>query len=293
MTELRNAGGGCRLLERLLPEVGIIRLRGKGMLSGTRELSARPRVNRLWLALSFVIGVAFVPLDSKVQVVLAATEMRLAGAFASPFVTLFLPTLAIAAVSGERPLTILISTLIGVVSGVVSFALIFGFPQVGVVVLAMFMACLLSAPAIIAGASLGSWLKTSSSPANLFDRTSLMKILAFAIGVLFVEMAYHLPPVPFGMLSELALATLVLFPFSMALTAYSDRKPWSTVLLMLGGVMFGVIVDVSLDTKVDRNLWPIEIVIVCAMAAPGVILGTAAGTRFGIRLQKSSQSEIS
>ena len=83
----------------------------------------------LWLALSFLVGIAFVPLDSQVQVVVAAKERSLAVAFAAPFLTLFLPMLAIAASSGRRPLIISISTLLGVVSGVVAFALIFGFPR--------------------------------------------------------------------------------------------------------------------------------------------------------------------
>ena len=57
---------------------------------------------------------------------------------------------------------------------------------------------------------------------------------------------------------------------------------WLTVPLVLGGVLFGVIADVSLDTKVDRNLWPLEIVFMCAMSTPGVILGTALGATLGI-----------
>ena len=248
-------------------------------------------MNRLWLAFSFLVGIVFVPLDSKVPVV--AAQIGLAGAFAAPFVTLFVPTLAIAAVSEERPRTISISILVGVASSVaVTAAILGGLPQAGVLVLAMFMACLLSAPAIIAGASVGSWLKTSPSPASLFERTLLMKILAFAIGALFVEIIYHLPStLPFGMLGELAVGTLVLFLVSLALSVYSDRKPWSIVFLMLAGAVFGVVLDVSLDTKVDRNLWPIEIVIVCVTAAPGVILGTTVGTKFGIRRRNRVKAE--
>lgn len=218
-------------------------------------------------------------------------ETTLAGSFAAPFVTLYLPMLAIAAVSGDRPLVTSISALVGVASGVAESALISGFPRAGAVILAMCMACLLSAPAIIAGASVGSWLRTSPSLAELFDRTSLMKFLAFAIGVLFVEIVYHLPPLPFGMRGQLVAATLVLLLVSMSLSAYSDRQPWSTVPLMLGGILFGVIADVFLDTKVDRNLWPIEIVIMCAISAPGVILGTAVGTLFGIRRRNRIESE--
>lgn len=208
-------------------------------------------------------------------------EVTAAGSFAAAFLTLLLPVLAIAAVSGESPLAISISTMFGVASSIVVSALIWGFPGAGVVILAMSMACLLSAPAVIAGVSIGSWLR-KSSPANPFDRTSLMKLLALPIGFSFVEVMYHLPPLPFGLRGEIIAAVLVLLLISTALSAYSDRQPWLTVPLVLGGVLFGVIADVSLDTKVDRNLWPLEIVFMCAMSAPGVILGTALGATLGI-----------
>lgn len=249
------------------------------MPGGTRKLNSKARTNPLWLALSFLVGIAFVPLYSSVPVV-AAMEVTVAGSFAASFITLFLPVLAIAAVSEVRPLAISISTLVGVVSSVLVSALIWGFSAAGVVILAMSMACLLSAPAIIAGASVGSWLKTSPSPMGPFDRTSLMKLLAFPAGFSFVEIVYHLPPLPYG--PEVVAAMLVLLLVSMALSVYSDRQPWLTVPLMLGGILFGVIADVSLDTKVDRNLWPFEIIFMCATSAPGVILGTAVGTTLGI-----------
>ena len=118
-----------------------------------------------------------------------------------------------------------------------------------------------------------------------------MKILAFGIGVLFVEIVYHLPPLPFGIRSLFVATTLVLILVSMVLSAYSDRQPWLTVLLMLGGILFGVIADVSMDTKVDRNLWPIEIVLMCAVSAPGIILGTGVGTMFGTRRQNREKAK--
>lgn len=213
--------------------------------------------------------------------------MTVAGSFAAAFITPFLPVLAIAAVSGEPPLAISISTLLGVVSSVAVSALFGSFPGAGVIVLAISMACLISAPGILAGASVGSWLRMSPSPTNSFDRTSLMKLLAFAIGFLFLEIVYH-SPLPFGPRGQIVAAMLVLLLISTALSAYSDRQPWLTVPLVFGGVLFGVVADVSLDTKVDRNLWPIEIVFMCAMSAPGVVLGTAVGTTFGIRRRNRS-----
>ena len=249
-------------------------------------MNSKARANPVWLALSFLVGTAFVPLFSNVPVV-AAMEVTVAGSFAAAFITLFLPVLAIAAVSVERPLAISISTLVGVLSSVVVSALIWGFPGAGVVILAMSMACLLSTPAVVAGASVGSWLKCPG-PLGPFDRTSLMKLLAFPVGFSFVEVFYHLPPLPFRLHDEVVAAMLVLLLISMALSAYSDRQPWLTVPLVLGGIVFGVIADVSLDTKVDRNLWPIEIVLMCAISAPGVILGTAAGASFGFRRRNRS-----
>jgi hypothetical protein len=247
------------------------------------KLRAMAQVNRLWLTLSVLVGVAFVPIDFKLEAV-AWIETSLLGAFAAPFVILFLPILAIAAVSEDPPLTISISTLVGVAS-TVALSSIWGFPGAGVLMLAMFMACLLTAPAIIAGASLGSWLKTSPSLANLFERSSLMKFLAFATGVLFVEILYHRLSLPFGMLTpfvvQFVVASLVVL-VSMALSTSPDRKPTPTVLLMMGGILLGIIVDVSLD-KVDRNLWPIEIFLMWAAAAPGMILGNVIGTNFGNR----------
>ena len=213
-------------------------------------------------------------------------EGTVPGSFAAAFITLFLPVLAIAAFSAERPVAISISTLVGVVTSVLLSALMWGFPGAGVMLVAMSMACLLSAPAVIAGGLVGSWLKDPSP--NPFDRTSLTKLLAFAIGFSFVEVVYHLPPLPprpFGQLFAWMLALLLL---STALSAFSDRQPWFTVPLMLGGIVFGVIADVSLDTKVDRNLWPIEIMLMCVISAPGVIIGTAVGTSFGIRRRRRS-----
>jgi hypothetical protein len=254
-------------------------------------LNPKALTKPLWLALSFVVGIAFVPLYSKLPAAMEATvagfRTSLGSFFAAAFITLFLPVLAIVAVSEERPLAISISTLAGVVSCVVVSSLICGFPGAGALILAIFMACLLSVPAIIAGASVGSWIKTPGRMSP-FDRTSLMRLLAFSIGFSFLEIFYHLPRLPFGMRGQLVAALLVLLLISMALSAYSNRQPWLTVPLMLGGIMFGVITDVSLDTKVDRNLWPIEIVLMCAISAPGVILGAAAGASFGIRRRNRS-----
>jgi hypothetical protein len=254
-------------------------------------LNLNARTNPLWLALSFLIGIAFVPLYPKLPAAMEATvagfHTSLGSFFVAAFITLFLPVLAIAAVSEERPLAISISTLAGVLFCVVVSALKMGFPGAGVLILAIFMACLLSVPAIIAGASVGSWIKTPGRMSP-FDRTSLMRLLAFPIGFSFLEIFYHLPPLPFGLRGQIVASLLVLLLISMALSAYSDRRPWLTVPLMLGGIVFGVIADVSLDTKVDRNLWPIEILLMCAISAPGVIIGTAVGTTFGTRRRKRS-----
>ncbi len=249
---------------------------------------AKPQANRLCLALSFLVGVAFVPL-TELQVV-ARMQMSLIGSFATPFVILFLPILAIAALSETPPQTISISTLVGVASSV-ALSSISGFPGAGVLLLGMFMACLLTAPAIIAGASFGSWLKTSPSPASLFERSSLMKLLAFAAGVLFVEISYHRSPLPFGPLIQFVMATVVIL-IATALSTSPDRKPTPTVLLMMGGILLGIIVDVSFD-KVDRNLWPIEIILMWAASAPGMTLGHRHRHKPRDQTPKSHRTEIS
>ena len=103
-------------------------------------------------------------------------------------------------------------------------------------------------------------------------------LTAFVSGGLFVTICLRTPGVSGGgPLRFVLLSFVVLMPVTLALVRYSRRDSWLIAPLVVIGVVVGIMIDVALDTKEDRNLFPIEIVVACALATPPVVAGAALG----------------
>jgi len=94
---------------------------------------------------------------------------------------------------------------------------------------------------------------------------------------MYVTLCYKIPAlIHLEPLHHVLLAFTVLFPVTLALAAFSERESWFIALFVLVGIGIGVIVDAFSD-KVDRNLFPIEIIWWSVLFAPAVIAGTMLG----------------
>jgi hypothetical protein len=107
------------------------------------------------------------------------------------------------------------------------------------------------------------------------DRTLTMRLTALVSGAVFVTICLRTPGVHEGLFVLLSL--VILLPVTTALVRYSARGSWFIAPLVLIGVAVGIMVDVVLDTKEDRNLFPIEIIAACVLVTPSVVIGTALG----------------
>jgi hypothetical protein len=113
------------------------------------------------------------------------------------------------------------------------------------------------------------------------DRELVSGVLALAGGILFISLFLRVPEVgtPFRFL---ILSLLIPLPLTSLLWACAERLSWIIPPLILVGVVVGTMIDVVLDTKVDRNLFPFEIILYSAMVTPAIV----AGSLFGWFLKK-------
>ena len=104
-----------------------------------------------------------------------------------------------------------------------------------------------------------------------------MRLTAFVSGALFVTICLRMPGASGGGPLQFALLSLViLLPVTSVLVRCSARDSRFIAPLVVTGVVVGIMIDVALD-KEDRNLFPIEIVVACALVIPPVIAGAALG----------------
>jgi hypothetical protein len=110
-------------------------------------------------------------------------------------------------------------------------------------------------------------------------KTLSLRLLALTAGLAYLTVIYRFPSVGHhDLIAHLVLSFLVLGPVTVALVVYSGKGSWIAVpLLVLLGVVFGIMIDVVLDTKVDRNIFPVEIVFWCVFLAPVMIVSSALG----------------
>jgi hypothetical protein len=103
-----------------------------------------------------------------------------------------------------------------------------------------------------------------------------MRLTALVSGALFVTICLRMPGVNGEWLFVL-LSLVILLPVTSALVRYAAQGSWFIAPLVLIGVAIGIMIDVVLDTKEDRNLFPIEIIAGCVLVTPSVVIGTALG----------------
>jgi hypothetical protein len=107
----------------------------------------------------------------------------------------------------------------------------------------------------------------------------LLKLLALASGIEYVTVVDRLPQLGIHGLSVLfALTLVVLGSTTVALVACAGKGSWIIVpLLVFIGVVSGIIIDASLDTKVDHNLFPLEMVFWSVFVTPILVASSALG----------------
>src|SRR5258708_15786766 len=111
------------------------------------------------------------------------------------------------------------------------------------------------------------------------SKTWLAKLLALAAGIEYVTVVSRFPILGITSFSALiALSVLVLGPLTVALVICAGKASWLIVpLLVFIGVISGIMIDVVSDTKVDRNLFPIEIILLSVVVAPILVASSALG----------------
>jgi len=119
---------------------------------------------------------------------------------------------------------------------------------------------------------------------------ALSALLALGSGVvyatLFCKAGAIVPPIVPARIYMLV-ASAIPFPLTVFLTARAEIPPRVIAILVLVGVATGVMIDVARD-PFSRNLAPFEVVILCAIFAPGVAGGSAVGCWMKGRKQSGS-----
>jgi hypothetical protein len=112
---------------------------------------------------------------------------------------------------------------------------------------------------------------------------------ATAIGAIYITLWLRVGEPPTGgnasvALVELALAFAVLFLAVATLAGFSEWGSKISIPFFVIGTAIGVLRDALMDTKYDRNLFPIEIVFWCALFAVAI----AFGKEIGVWLKKKT-----
>ena len=108
----------------------------------------------------------------------------------------------------------------------------------------------------------------------------LVRLLAFAAGLVYITVIYEFPIFAsyHGLSGLFLLSFVVLGSITFVLVVRAGKGSSIAVpLLILIGVVVGTMADVVLDTKEDRNLFPIEIMLNCAFLAPILLTSSALG----------------
>jgi hypothetical protein len=121
------------------------------------------------------------------------------------------------------------------------------------------------------------------------DRTMVVRVLALLGGVFFMTFCLRTPGIRDGEpLQFFLLSLVILVPLTSVLSARSERYPWAIAQLILVGIVVGTMIDVVLDTKEDRNLFPLEIVLDCATVTPAIVAGSLLGWFLKNRTSKTT-----
>ncbi len=109
-----------------------------------------------------------------------------------------------------------------------------------------------------------------------------MRLGSIVAGALYVTLWLRVGEPPIGgsasvALVELALAFAVLFFAVAAVAAFSDWGLKISILFFVIGTAIGVLRDALMDTKYDRNLFPIEIAFWCGLFAVAIAFGKELG----------------
>jgi hypothetical protein len=110
-----------------------------------------------------------------------------------------------------------------------------------------------------------------------------MRLGAIVAGALYITLWLRVGEPPTGgnasvALVELALAFAVLFFAVAAFAAFYDWGSKISIPFFVIGTAIGVLRDALMDTKYDRNLFPIEIAFWCALFAVAMGFGKELGT---------------
>jgi hypothetical protein len=130
-------------------------------------------------------------------------------------------------------------------------------------------------------------VKTILRPSN----TYLLKLLALATGLTYVTVIYRFPVFGnHGPIFLFVLSLVVLGPIAAALVVYAGKASWiiAPLLVFIGGVS-GIMIDVVLDTKEDRNLFPLEIIVWTVVVIPILTMSSALGWFLKNRTSLKSQ----
>jgi len=111
------------------------------------------------------------------------------------------------------------------------------------------------------------------------SKTYLAKLLALAVGIEYITAICRFPIVgTFGLSGLFPLSVVVLGSVTVALVVCGGKGSETIVpLLVFIGVVCGIMLDVVLDTKTDRNLFPLEIVFWTAFVTPILVTSSALG----------------
>jgi hypothetical protein len=132
-----------------------------------------------------------------------------------------------------------------------------------------------------------------------FMNTFLMKVGATVAGALYVTICMRVENFEYshcpGAIAGILYYALVIGVLVLAVSALANSFEWGSkisVPFFLIGTAVAVARDALTDTKMDRNLFPIEIAFWCAIFAVAMGLGKELGAWWKKKHQKSSYAEL-
>jgi hypothetical protein len=118
------------------------------------------------------------------------------------------------------------------------------------------------------------------------SKTYLAKLLALVTGIEYMTTICRFPILgTYGLSGLFPLSVVVLGSVTVALVVCAGKGSETIVpLLVFIGVVCGIMLDVVLDTKTDRNLFPLEIVFWTVFVTPILVTSSALGWFFKNRI---------
>jgi len=112
---------------------------------------------------------------------------------------------------------------------------------------------------------------------NQAIRLSVLSAMTFVVGFIFINWFLSSRDIDHIPSSQLWIPAYVMGGITLICTILMPSKPIILFPVAIGGILLGVAFDALTDKTIDRNLFPIEMIIWAGISTPGILAGNLTG----------------